>query len=594
MASTFFKLKSLSVRGYKNIKEIAINFEEKNGITVLIGKNGCGKSNILEAVSSIFAGLYKDRFHKPIFDYTINYELNGNDIEISYTKFKYVFRVGTTFYTKTAFHKESKHFLPKNVIACYSGESQRLWDNYYWPYYKEYISNIKKSEIIPELPMLYINRHNLSISLLTLFIFDFETYTDIKEFCCDKLNIKSIKNISFRYNVKKIREWKDNSVLQMIKQLNKVEDFSVLSADKVTLSLLELKKRMSYMREQEFFKTLYAATMPEKDKIITDISYDIILNNGASVYIDDLSEGEKKSLLITTILEVLADENSILLFDEPDSHVHISRKAELKELFDKYTNRENIVTTHSPTLAVKFDGHVEGLGLDEKGNTIIIDNEKAKLVSAITDGMWNTLEQNMFLASNKPMTLLVEGKTDKIHIEAAYKHLRTYYPHLDFDVFSMNSSEHIREVLIGMSCSEIKWEKQFVGIFDNDSAGIKDIGSGFEKEKTEEKIKHVKYKDGVPSTSFYAFLLPKPKGYTDNGFTIESCYDASKYEEAFSTALEDKKGYFVGLSIDTIADELKNKSKIILANNAKSFAASDFEGFKPIFELLDKIRELRK
>ena len=66
MASTFFKLKSLSVRGYKNIKEIAINFEEKNGITVLIGKNGCGKSNILEAVSSIFAGLYKDRFHKPI------------------------------------------------------------------------------------------------------------------------------------------------------------------------------------------------------------------------------------------------------------------------------------------------------------------------------------------------------------------------------------------------------------------------------------------------------------------------------------------------------------------------------------------------
>ena len=144
MASIFFKLKSLSIRGYKNIESIDVSFGDKNGTTVFIGKNGCGKSNILEALSSIFAGLYKDRFHKPIFDFTINYELNGSDIEIDYTKSKYTFRADTTFYAKTAFYKESKRFLPKNVIACYSGESQRLWVNYYWPYYKEYISNIKK------------------------------------------------------------------------------------------------------------------------------------------------------------------------------------------------------------------------------------------------------------------------------------------------------------------------------------------------------------------------------------------------------------------------------------------------------------------
>ena len=39
----------------------------------------------------------------------------------------------------------------------------------------------------------------------------------------------------------------------------------------------------------------------------------------------------------------------------------------------------------------------------------------------------------------------------------------------------MNSSEHIREVLIGLSCSEIKWNKKFIGIFDNDVAGNKEI-----------------------------------------------------------------------------------------------------------------------
>ena len=82
-------------------------------------------------------------------------------------------------------------------------------------------------------------------------------------------------------------------------------------------------------------------------------------------------------------------------------------------------------------------------------------------------------------------------------------------------------------------------------------------------------------------------------GYTDKEFTIENCYDASKYEEAFCKAVEDKKGHFNNLSIDTIADNLKNKSKTILANKAKYFSPNDFEGFKPIFELIDKIRQLK-
>ena len=98
MISTFFKLKSLNIKEYKNIKDIAINFDEKKGITVLIGKNGCGKSNILEAISSIFAGLYKNRIHKPKFDYIINYEIKGHDIEIKFVDSKYTFSVDFLHY----------------------------------------------------------------------------------------------------------------------------------------------------------------------------------------------------------------------------------------------------------------------------------------------------------------------------------------------------------------------------------------------------------------------------------------------------------------------------------------------------------------
>lgn len=542
MASNFLKLISLSIKGYKNIKALQIDFEAKKGISVLIGKNGCGKSHVLEAFSSIFAGLYNKKLYEPSFNYVIKYEIAAKKVEIQKEK-KYSFKVDDKFLAQTKFFNDVS-LLPKNVIACYSGDNLRLWNDCYWPYYNDYISTIKNADSIPELPMLYINRYNLTISLLLLFFHDFEVFTDVKEFCNNTLNIQSISNVKFTFNLKKIREWKENLVIQMVKALCNIDSISELSTGTIELTTIQLRERLEYMEQREFFKIMYAATMPKEDKIITDISFDILLNNGATISLEDLSEGEQKNLLMFVILETIADENSLLLFDEPDSHIHISRKAQLKELFEKYPNRENVMTTHSPTLAVKFEGHIEGLGIDTEGYTVSIDNEKAKLVTSITDNMWNVHEQNMFLASNKQMTLLVEGKTDKTHIEEAFKHLKGNFPLLDFDVYSMNSSEHIREVLIGLSCSEIVWGKQFIGIFDNDDAGQQAIKSGFEKEANNDKIKHVKYKDGTPSKSFYAFLLPKQKGYNDKGFTIENCYDASKYEEAFSSALEEKKRTF--------------------------------------------------
>ena len=575
MASNFLKLKSLSIKGYKNIKDIEIDFKDKNGITVLIGKNGCGKSNVLEALSSIFAGLYKNKLHKSNFDYKVSYELKGKNIEIEFSNSIYNFIVDKNSYNNTDFNKNAKEFLPTNVITCYSGESQRLWKNFYWPYYKEYITNIKKPGVLPELPMLYINRYNLSLSLLTLFLFDFNVFTDIRDFCNKTLKIKDIDNIVIQYDLKKIKEWNDNSVLRMIKQLNNVEDIAVLSEDKVKLTLYEIKERISNLGEKLFFKTMYAATMPRTDKIVTKIDYNIILGNGEIININDLSEGEKKNILMTTILEVLADENSLLLFDEPDAHIHISRKAQLKELFDKYPHRENVITTHSPTLAVKFEGHIEGLKLDSKGDTVVIDSEKAKLVSSITDNMWNIHEQNMFLASNKPITLLVEGQTDKIHILAAYKALQAEYPDLEFDVFSFGGADNIPQFMIGLKTCEIDFSnRKIIAIFDNDKEG-RDCQNKTQVKYNEKKIN--KY-------GLYAITLPS-KGDA----TIENLYDESKYYKAFKNIVE--KNSFNGL-ISMYSEKITKEAKIEMSNMVGTFDQDEFNGFRTLFGLLQEINKL--
>lgn len=573
MASNYFRLKKLNIRGHKNISNLDIDFSEKKGTTVLIGQNGCGKSNVLEAISSIFAGLYKNRFHKPDFGYTLNYEINGYAIEIDLTKSVYSIKVNGVTWSKTAFQRSVNYFLPRKTIACYSGECQRLWEKYYKPYYDDYCSIIKKLDAVPELPMLYIDRRNLAISLLTLFFYDFDVYSDIKYFCNTKLNIKEIRDITFSYNLQNVKKWNDNSVILMIKRLNTIIQRPVMFANKVTLSLQSLKKSLSYLDEREFFKTLYAATMLEKDSTIADITYDIVLNNGNVIKIDDLSEGEKKNILLETILEALADENSLLLFDEPDSHIHISRKAELKELFEKYPHRESILTTHSPTLAVKFEGHIEGLGIDKDGHTIKIDNDRARIVSAITEGMWNVQEQNLFLASNKPMTLLVEGQTDKIHLETAFKHLKSSYPNLDFDVFYFGGADNIPKFMIGLKTCNVDFSKRkIIALFDNDEEGRHCC------DQTQ-----VVFTDKRNKYGLYAITLPK------QNTTIENYYSEDLFREVYVDVAKDCN--FNGL-IKEKSENILKKAKIIFSEKIQQIKdPSVFEPFGQIFDLLEIIRK---
>ena len=68
---------------YKNLKDVRIDFEEKQWVTVVIGWNGTGKSNVLEALSIIFRELISPRTPpRPQIDFAfeLSYEIGkGSD-----------------------------------------------------------------------------------------------------------------------------------------------------------------------------------------------------------------------------------------------------------------------------------------------------------------------------------------------------------------------------------------------------------------------------------------------------------------------------------------------------------------------------------
>ena len=586
------KLKRLWVNGFKNLKDFEINFESNEGITLLIGNNGSGKSNILEAISAIFVSLIEKK--KVDFEYEIEYILDVNGLDKNFyielkiitlqngnSEYTYSFKIDDLAKQKNQF-LGNYSYLPSHIITSYSGEESRLWDLYYEKFYKDYI----KKAITPTgranpLKMIYINKYHWKIAFLLLAVYDRGDNSFIKNI----LKIDSVESIGFKFNIAKFPSFRNQTgeLLRLARSLtpNNLPNVNYTNLDDIKTIF------QNFGHERDLFLLLVGAFLPARDinKLILDIDIKFKKLN-VLLDVNCLSEGEKKLILVKMILEYLSFEKALILLDEPDSHIHIQNKKVFKELVSSYENRFSILTTHSPTLTHSFeDKHISMLN-----NGKIEDKQKQEIFSHITDGIWNYQEQSVFLSSTKNIILLVEGKHDKVHIEEAFKRLKNDYQDLEFDIFQMNGEANIKHMILGLANNGVDFEtKKIIAIFDNDKAGIKSFGENFKKieGKTYKKLID---NDGNLSSIFFGFLLPK-KISCNYDFTIENMYDGGKYKDALKKAFENRTDdSFFNDFVDDISKQIKEDAKNLLADNCKSFEDVDFAHFKELFKLIKEVK----
>ncbi|TJW41509.1 MAG: AAA family ATPase, partial [Mesorhizobium sp.] len=137
------RLDWLKIRTFKNLQDVEINFDEGELSTVLIGENGTGKSNVIEAIVTIFRDL--DLGDSTVFPYSIAYNCYGHRIEIdnAYSGKNLAFSVDGKPLSRASFFDRRSEFLPANVFGYYSGASRRLeqlFDKHQVRYYKKVIS----------------------------------------------------------------------------------------------------------------------------------------------------------------------------------------------------------------------------------------------------------------------------------------------------------------------------------------------------------------------------------------------------------------------------------------------------------------------
>lgn len=426
------KLRKLYIGKYKNLQDFDLDFESGKGLTILIGNNGSGKSNILEAISAIFANAYAG---KPLYQfvYSLTYEIKGKVVKLSRTIYRcqyYIKEINQDdleFKVVSLSNLARNGYLPTNVIALYSGEDKRWWHEYYEPFHHKYIQKLSDGgTYTPKLPMYYINKYYWNIALLTLI---FSRAGDDKEFLKEKIGIETVDHILLFYSKMVTRECSKPLLKAFLDTVNRLSSHGTTeNGDPIflygmgdrdildTYGIKALKHYASFRKfymfadakflqnppeeefsyiEKEVFDFFVQAYMPQQERIIKGI--EIICDGYSSRH---LSEGEKKLILIRAALSFVADENSLVLFDEPDANVHESRKLDLYQLFSEFAEvqRQMIVVTHSPTFVdVAKMENLKFLRRMENGCAELIDEDKVEAIRNLTGSRNNAFLQKPIL-----------------------------------------------------------------------------------------------------------------------------------------------------------------------------------------------------
>jgi predicted ATPase len=129
------KVLSLSLPDFKNLRDFQISFSAESAVSVLVGRNGTGKSNVLEALTIIFRDL--DLGAEPTFPYALAYECRGRTVEVSAvpegdrTRIRRrCFVDGEAVPNAAVVGAKERKNRPSYVFGYYSGPSNRLEEHY--------------------------------------------------------------------------------------------------------------------------------------------------------------------------------------------------------------------------------------------------------------------------------------------------------------------------------------------------------------------------------------------------------------------------------------------------------------------------------
>ena len=145
---------------FRNLKGLKIKFDSNMSTYVIIGTNGAGKSNVLEALSSVFKTLYYDSTRNFEFNFYLKYEMLNHNIWLIYNKDKhsFIFKIDNVKVDDAEVEDILPQYLPSRIICNYSGEDSRIYESYYKEPRDLYTKELIKGTATRSLQMMVVNK----------------------------------------------------------------------------------------------------------------------------------------------------------------------------------------------------------------------------------------------------------------------------------------------------------------------------------------------------------------------------------------------------------------------------------------------------
>lgn len=401
---------------FKNLKDVTVDFDQKHWITVVIGWNGTGKSNVLEALAILFRDLIQGE-RKPAFAYNLTYRMGSgaetlrinidadpdrerealiihvaSDAEArgagTLTPFiegepEIIPLLGKKVSLKAFFDAGERH-LPRFVFAYYSGDSDRLYE-VFKPYLEAFDRQLRQGKD-PGLKRLF---YALPVhSQFVLLAFLIQQSDEVREFLTDHLGIDPDEGIESVLFVLRQPPWTSKEgdprfwyakgvVADFLSRLQDIALAPIEASRRVDVSLwsketlqfkylyikdiASLQELVGEQRPAEFFRDMESTHVSQ---LIEEVRIRVRLKkNDGTVTFRELSEGEQQLLTVLGLLRFTAESESLFLLDEPDTHLNPRWAVDYLSYLRKFAgqnkgDRENshiLITTHNPLAIAELE-----------------------------------------------------------------------------------------------------------------------------------------------------------------------------------------------------------------------------------------------
>lgn len=342
------RITKLYIKSFKNLQDFTWELNPAYPVAVIVGKNASGKSNLLEAILTIFAQVRTDKVDKKFHFEVVYQDIDTNEI---------VFRNDEKGFsaTRNGSSIDANRVFPKQIVSYYAGTSTRMrgiiarfrnlnpthqdFDVIYTePIYFVFSAIALLGSKLPRIKDELLEK-TFGIEALSEFKVKIQkpSYSLPKEASIDNFwsapaHLKAFFEMLILHG-KSEKNANDYILTINPSALNSVMDSPVINNDE--------RKIFEYFSETFSKEFIKSTSLKIKKKGIEN-----------PLLFTDLSEGEKQRIGMRGTIELFLGSETLFLLDEPDAFAHPRWQwqfiPDLQETLGDSLSAQVIFVTHSP------------------------------------------------------------------------------------------------------------------------------------------------------------------------------------------------------------------------------------------------------